>query len=61
MYACIYILVLIFSAFVVTIFFFIFFSFMFFIKHINKKFRENNGIDNHKKYKEFIQGNFLVE
>lgn len=58
MYACIYILVLIFSAFVVTIFF----SFMFFIKHINKKkLRENNGIDNHKKYKEFIQGNFLVE
>lgn len=42
MYACIYILVLIFSAFVVTIFF----SFMFFIKHINKKkFRENNGIE----------------
>ena len=38
----VYILVLIFSAFVVTIFF----SFMFFKKHINKKkFRENNGIE----------------
>ena len=42
MYACIYILVLIFSAFVVTIFFHL----CFLEKHKNKKkFRENNGIE----------------